>query len=81
MRVYDFKCEDCGNAFEAFLRSRDEPCECPQCGSSRASLRPTLQISISTSGTRRGRVVDMSSKSCPCGCAGRGHSHRQGGTR
>jgi len=75
MRVYDFKCDDCGAPFEAFLRSVDESHTCPQCGSLRSTLRPTLQISINTSGTRRGRVVDMSSNSCP-GCANHSHGHR-----
>ena len=75
MRVYDFKCDDCSAPFEAFLRSVDESRECPHCGSSRSSLQPTLQISINTSSTRRGRVVDMSSKSCPC-CAGGKQAHR-----
>ena len=76
MRVHDFKCNDCGTPYEAFLRSIDESHDCPQCGSSRSTLQPTLQISINTSGTRRGRLVDMSSKSCPCGCAGRSPAHR-----
>lgn len=76
MRVYDFRCDDCASSFEAFLRSVDEPRECPQCGSSRSTLQPNLQISISTSGTRRGRVIDMSSKSCPCGKAHGGQAHR-----
>jgi len=75
MRVYDFKCEGCGTPFEAFLRSLDEAHPCPHCGASRSSLQPTLQVSIRTSGTRRGRIVDMSSKSCPCGCAARGRAH------
>jgi putative FmdB family regulatory protein len=75
MRVYDFSCDDCATQFEAFLRSVDESRECPQCGSSRSTLLPTLQISIRTSSTRRGRVIDMSSKSCPCGQAHRGHAH------
>ncbi len=74
MRVHDFKCDACGAAFEAFLRSPDEAHDCPECGSPRSSLQPNLQISLG--GMRRGRVVDMSSKSCPCGCARRGHAHR-----
>ena len=76
MRVYDFKCDDCGTPFEAFLRSLDEVRECPQCGSPRSTLLPNLQISINTSGTRRGRVIDMSSNACPCGKAHSGHAHR-----
>ena len=76
MRVYDFSCNDCGTPFEAFLRSLDESRECPQCGSSHSTLLPNLQISIRTSNTRRGRVIDMSSKSCPCGGAPRGQAHR-----
>lgn len=74
MRVYDFGCEDCGTAFEAFLRSAEDPRQCPRCGSERSTQRPTLHISISTSGTRRGRVIDMSSQACPCGS--RNHTHR-----
>jgi len=76
MRVYDFNCDACGTVFEAFLRSVDESRECPQCGSPRSTLRPNLQISIQTSSTRRGRVIDMSSNSCPCGKAHGGHAHR-----
>ena len=76
MRVYDFSCNDCGKPFEAFLRSRDEAHECPHCNSPRSTLLPTLQISINTSGTRRGRVIDMSSNSCPCGAASGRHVHR-----
>ncbi len=76
MRVYDFKCDGCGTPFEAFLRSLDEARECPQCGSQRSTLLPNLQISINTSGTRRGRVIDMSSNACPCGKAHSGHAHR-----
>lgn len=75
MRVYDFKCDGCGASFEAFLRSLDEARECPQCGSSRSTLLPNLQISINTSGTRRGRVIDMSSNACPCGKAHGGRAH------
>ncbi len=76
MRFYDFRCDDCGTAFEAFLGSAGEARQCPKCGSSQSSLQPTLQISISTSGTRRGRVVDMSSNSCPCGARG-AHTHNR----
>ena len=76
MRVYDFRCDDCSTSFEAFVRSVDEPRECPQCGSSRSTLRPNLQVAIHTSNTRRGRVIDMSSNACPCGSASRGHVHR-----
>lgn len=76
MRVLDFHCDDCGASFEAFLRSIDESQQCPECGSSSLSRQPTLQLSIRTGSTRRGRLIDMSSGSCPCGCAGRAQAHR-----
>lgn len=76
MRVYDFKCDDCGTPYEAFLQTVDEARQCPQCGSSRSTRQPNLQISINTSGTRRGRVIDMSSNACPCGKAHGGQAHR-----
>jgi putative FmdB family regulatory protein len=75
--VFDFNCGDCGAAFEAFLQSVDDTQRCPECGSSSLSRQPTLQLSIRTGNTRRrGRVIDMSSKSCPCGCAGSSQAHR-----
>lgn len=72
LRFYDFKCDDCGEKFEALLGSADEARECPKCGCARSTLQPTLQISFRTSG--RGRVIDMSSNSCPCGARG-AHKH------
>ncbi len=76
MRVFDFRCDGCGAAFEAFLRSIDESQQCPECGSSSLSRQPTLQLSIRAGSARRGRLIDMSSGSCPCGCAGRAQAHR-----
>lgn len=34
MRIYDFKCEDCGKVFDALKNTnkRNEPEECPHCG-------------------------------------------------
>ncbi len=33
MPTYDYKCENCGNAFEFFQSMKDEPMTlCPQCG-------------------------------------------------
>jgi putative FmdB family regulatory protein len=76
LRVLDFRCADCGASFEAFIGSEELPA-CPECSSSTVSRQPTLQVAI-RAGTmrRRGRVLDLSSNGCPCGCAGRKPAHR-----
>jgi len=73
MRIFDFGCTACGGTFEAFVRSEDEPRQCPQCGSSAVARQAVTQMAIRTGKTRRGRTIDLSSNSCPCGSGG----HRQ----
>lgn len=75
-RIYDFLCAECGHTFEVFVSSADESRQCPRCKSSSVARQPVMQMSIRTSGTRHGRLVDMSSNSCPCGCAGGKHARR-----
>jgi len=70
MRIFDFRCAGCGHVFEAFVRAEAEARTCPQCGSPSVARQPATQLAIRTSHSRRGRTIDMSSKSCPCGCAG-----------
>jgi putative FmdB family regulatory protein len=31
MRVYDYRCKDCGHTHEAFLKGPEETQECPRC--------------------------------------------------
>lgn len=73
MRVFDFRCSVCGGVFEAFVNSADDQPACPQCGAP-ATRQAISQIAIRTGKNRRGRVVDLSSHSCPCG----GHRHARG---
>lgn len=74
MIIYDYLCSDCGNSFELFVRNAGESKECPRCRSARVARKPVMQMSLG--GMRRGRLVDMSSNSCPCGCGSRKHAHR-----
>jgi putative FmdB family regulatory protein len=76
LRIFDFLCAQCGNAFEVFAGSEGDSQHCPRCQSPSTARQPVMQMSIRTSGTRRGRLIDMSSNSCPCGCGGSKHSAR-----
>jgi putative FmdB family regulatory protein len=69
MRIFDFRCAACGHVFEAFVRAEDEARACPQCAATAVARQPSTQMAIRTSHSRRGRTIDLSSKSCPCGCA------------
>ena len=71
-RIFDFLCAECGNTFEVFARSDDESQHCPRCRSPSTARQPVMQLAIH--GMRRGRLIDMSSNSCPCGCAGGKHA-------
>jgi putative FmdB family regulatory protein len=75
MRVFDFQCDDCGALFEAFVRPGDDAQRCSGCGSAAVSRRPALP-SVRAGAARRGRVIDLSSRSCPCGGAHRGSARR-----
>lgn len=37
MRYYDYRCDDCGRAFEELVDSLDEQVQCPACHGSRAT--------------------------------------------
>jgi putative FmdB family regulatory protein len=67
MRIFDFSCAACGNAFEVFVRSPDDPQQCPQCGSTEVVRHSVTQMALRTRKTRRGRTIDLSSNACPCG--------------
>ena len=74
--IFDFLCAECGNSFEVIVRSAGESRQCPRCESSSVARQPVMEMSIRTSNTRHGRLVDMSSNSCPCGSAGSKHGKR-----
>ena len=70
MRIFDFRCVDCGGVFELFVRSEDDAQQCPHCGSAAVARQQVSQMGLRTSKTRRGRTIDLSSNSCPCGSGG-----------
>ena len=69
MLIYDFRCAGCGHAFEAFVRSAAEAPACPSCSSQSVARTPATPFGVGH--TRGGRVVDLSSNLCRCGCAAR----------
>ena len=76
--IFNFLCADCGNTFEVIVvRSDGGSNQCPRCKSSSVGRQPVLQMSVRTSKNRRGSLIDMSSNSCPCGCASGKHAHRR----
>ncbi len=77
MRIFDYSCTACGGHFEVFVRSEDDTQQCPQCGSSAVARHQVTQMGLRTSKTRRGRTIDMSSNSCPCGSPGPRQAERR----
>lgn len=75
-KIFDFLCAECAHTFEAFVRDGDAGRHCPRCNSIRVARQPVLSLALKSHSMRRGRVLDMSSNSCPCGCATGKHAHR-----
>ena len=75
--MFDYLCAECANFFEVFVRSDDQVQQCPRCKSASVARQPVMQMAFRTSNSssRKHRVVDMSSNSCPCGCASGKHAH------
>jgi putative FmdB family regulatory protein len=44
MPIYEYRCEQCGHRFEAWLRSMDSPspADCPNCTATRITRVPSL---------------------------------------
>jgi putative FmdB family regulatory protein len=76
MRIFDFSCAACAHTFEVFVQADTDPPLCPQCGSAAVARRPVTQIAIRTGKARRGRTIDLSSNSCPCGHGGGNRASR-----
>ena len=70
MRIFDYCCAACAHTFEVFVQSDLDAPPCPRCGSSAVARQQVVQMALRTAKTRRGRVIDLSSHSCPCGHAG-----------
>ena len=53
--IYDFKCQDCGQRFEALVRSTDKAA-CPECRSERLE-QLISSFAMSSDGTRKGNIA------------------------
>ena len=51
MPIYEYKCEQCGRRFEAWLRSMDSapPSDCPACRATSITRVPSLFSGVRTS--------------------------------
>lgn len=65
MPIYEYRCEDCGAAFEKLVRSMSNPppIECPECHSSQC------RKSISLFGTRSSGASSSAGGSSAASCA------------
>lgn len=68
MLIYSYACRTCRHEFDALVAMNNESVACPSCESLDTKLNPVCRTTIRTSRHRRGRVLDMSSGGCPCGC-------------
>jgi len=74
MPTYDYACDFCGHAFEAFQKMSDEPLRtCPECGK---TVRRVLTGGLGISFKGSGFYVNDSSK--PSGGASTGGSGKTG---
>ncbi|MGQ9584143.1 MAG: FmdB family zinc ribbon protein [Anaerolineae bacterium] len=56
MPIYEYRCEECGEEFEKFVRSMrgGEEVRCPRCQSAKVQKRISLCGAASSSGARAG---------------------------
>lgn len=64
MPIFEYRCEGCGNEFEALVRSNTQPA-CPQCGSAQVDKQLSVFATASSSG---GDLPPL-----PAGCGSCGH--------
>lgn len=74
MPVHDYLCEVCGESFEFLTLSHDEAVACAACGSGHVARQVVSRIAVRGLNQRRGKVVDLSSGTCPCNRHGHRHS-------
>lgn len=52
MPIYDYRCQDCGSAFEVLISWRDkDKVKCPECGGTRVSEKVASFASTSSGGS------------------------------
>jgi putative FmdB family regulatory protein len=62
MPIFEYKCDDCGSAFEKLVRRADDRVVCPQCGESHL----TTQFSTFAAHAN-GKSASSAMPSCPGG--------------
>jgi len=64
MPIYEYRCQQCGELFEKFVRSisRLGEVQCPHCGS--AQTARSLSVFSSTSGSSSEKITSTSAGSC-----------------
>lgn len=67
MRLFDFRCDECGRVFEELVDSADEEVRCPACGSPRAT-RQLSRFAIGRSAG--GSAAALDTPVMGGGCAG-----------
>ena len=69
MPIYEYRCEDCGEPFEVFVRSVSKEAEvaCPSCGSETVKRKLSTFASRSSGG---GSSISLSSSAPACAPGG-----------
>ena len=78
MPIFNYKCNKCGNVFEALLKTRSARAVCPSCGSEDLASAPNrISVGRSTSNSCPAQAMCPGAAAGGCGCAGGccGHKH------
>lgn len=66
MPIYEYKCDDCGSAFEKLVRRSGEDVSCPSCGQNHLSLQLSTFAAHANGTPARNTAAPM----CPGGMCG-----------
>jgi len=65
MPIYEYICQDCGNAYEQLVMSKSSKIACPQCDSGRHTLKLSVFSASGNSAKSNGQSFG-SSRGCGC---------------